>query len=60
VYSEIWAMNESKAVLWDMDGTLVGSGELHWIAWRITMANEGIRHRTRAISFYIWPLAGEL
>jgi beta-phosphoglucomutase-like phosphatase (HAD superfamily) len=53
-------MNESKAVLWDMDGTLVGSGELHWIAWRITMANEGIRHRTRAISFYIWPLAGEL
>jgi HAD superfamily hydrolase (TIGR01509 family) len=39
-----------------MDGTLVGSGELHWIAWRITMANEGIRHRTRAISFYIWPV----
>jgi HAD superfamily hydrolase (TIGR01509 family) len=34
-------MNESKAVLWDMDGTLVDSGELHWIAWRITMANEG-------------------
>jgi beta-phosphoglucomutase-like phosphatase (HAD superfamily) len=41
VYIEIWAMNESKAVLWDMDGTLVDSGELHWIAWRITMANEG-------------------
>jgi len=25
-----------------MDGTLVDSGELHWIAWRNTMANEGI------------------
>ena len=35
-------MNGSKAVLWDMDGTLVDSGELHWIAWRNTMANEGI------------------
>ena len=35
-------MNGSKAVLWDMDGTLVDSEELHWISWRNTMANEGI------------------
>jgi beta-phosphoglucomutase len=35
-------MTVSKAVLWDMDGTLVDSEELHWIAWRTTMANEGI------------------
>lgn len=35
-------MNGCKAVLWDMDGTLVNSEELHWIAWRTTMANEGI------------------
>lgn len=35
-------MSESKAVLWDMDGTLINSEELHWIAWRETMANEGI------------------
>jgi beta-phosphoglucomutase len=35
-------MTKSKAVLWDMDGTLVDSEELHWIAWRTTMANEGI------------------
>ncbi len=35
-------MTGSKAVLWDMDGTLVDSEELHWIAWRTTMANEGI------------------
>jgi beta-phosphoglucomutase len=35
-------MNRCKAVLWDMDGTLVDSEELHWIAWRDTMANEGI------------------
>src|ERR1700752_807518 len=35
-------MTGSKAVLWDMDGTLVDSEELHWMAWRDTMANEGI------------------
>ena len=35
-------MNKPKAVLWDMDGTLIDSEELHWIAWRDTMANEGI------------------
>ena len=34
-------MSESKAVLWDMDGTLINSEELHWIAWRDTMAKEG-------------------
>ena len=32
----------NRAVLWDMDGTLIDSEELHWIAWRNTMANEGI------------------
>jgi beta-phosphoglucomutase len=35
-------MSESKAVLWDMDGTLINSEELHWIAWRDTMAKEGV------------------
>jgi len=35
-------MNLARAVLWDMDGTLVDSEELHWISWRETMANEGI------------------
>jgi len=34
-------MSGYKAVLWDMDGTLVDSQELHWTAWRSTMANEG-------------------
>jgi beta-phosphoglucomutase family hydrolase len=28
------------AVLWDLDGTLVDSGEYHWKAWRDTMAGE--------------------
>jgi beta-phosphoglucomutase family hydrolase len=32
----------SRAVLWDMDGTLIDSEGFHWIAWRDTMANEGI------------------
>lgn len=30
-----------RAVLWDMDGTLLDSGEYHWLAWREAMANEG-------------------
>jgi len=35
-------MNAGRAVLWDMDGTLIDSEDLHWIAWRNTLANEGI------------------
>jgi len=35
-------MSEVRAVLWDMDGTLIDSEQFHWIAWRDTMANEGI------------------
>lgn len=34
-------MTTRRAVLWDMDGTLIDSEEFHWIAWRDTMANEG-------------------
>ncbi|MGC8794380.1 MAG: HAD family hydrolase [Bryobacteraceae bacterium] len=30
------------AVLWDLDGTLVDSEQLHWRAWRETMAAEGV------------------
>ena len=35
-------MNASRAVLWDMDGTLIDSEEFHWISWRDTLAKEGI------------------
>ncbi len=35
-------MSASRAVLWDMDGTLIDSEEFHWISWRNTLANEGI------------------
>ena len=35
-------MTVARAVLWDMDGTLIDSEELHWISWRDTMSNEGI------------------
>lgn len=31
-----------RAVLWDLDGTLVDSGDLHWVAWRDAMAAEGV------------------
>jgi HAD superfamily hydrolase (TIGR01509 family) len=31
-----------RAVLWDLDGTLVDSAEFHWLSWRDTMAAEGI------------------
>jgi HAD superfamily hydrolase (TIGR01509 family) len=30
-----------RAVLWDLDGTLVDSGEYHWRAWREIMDAEG-------------------
>jgi HAD superfamily hydrolase (TIGR01509 family) len=29
------------AVLWDLDGTLIDSGDHHWHAWRDTLAAEG-------------------
>jgi beta-phosphoglucomutase family hydrolase len=35
-------MSEIRAVLWDMDGTLIDSAEFHWISWRDTLAAEGI------------------
>src|ERR1700747_1952643 len=35
-------MKASRAVLWDMDGTLIDSEDLHWIAWRNVLANEGV------------------
>ena len=35
-------MSEVRAVLWDMDGTLIDSEEFHWISWRDTMQKEGI------------------
>ena len=31
-----------KAVLWDLDGTLVDSSDHHWVAWRDTFRAEGI------------------
>ena len=33
-------MTRTRAVLWDMDGTLVDSANYHWQAWRDTMASE--------------------
>lgn len=36
------AMNSMRAVLWDVDGTLLDSAEYHWQAWREIMAEEGI------------------
>ena len=34
-----------KAVLWDLDGTLVDSEEFHWLSWRDTMRPEGVEQR---------------
>jgi len=31
----------TRAVLWDLDGTLVDSAEFHWRSWRDTLAAEG-------------------
>jgi len=35
-------MRTGRAVLWDMDGTLIDSEEFHWISWREILAKEGI------------------
>ena len=35
-------MTASRAVLWDMDGTLIDSEAFHWISWRNALAMEGI------------------
>lgn len=32
----------TRAVLWDLDGTLVDSEEYHWLSWRDTLAPEGV------------------
>lgn len=32
----------TRAVLWDLDGTLVDSEEYHWQSWRDTLARDGI------------------
>jgi beta-phosphoglucomutase family hydrolase len=34
-------MTPIRAVLWDMDGTLVDSADYHWAAWRDVMNREG-------------------
>ncbi len=35
-------MTSPRAVLWDLDGTLVDSEQHHWLAWRDSMAAEGV------------------
>lgn len=36
------ARSPGRAVLWDLDGTLVDSEEFHWLSWRDTMRPEGV------------------
>ena len=31
----------ARAVLWDVDGTLIDSAEYHWLTWRETLLGEG-------------------
>jgi beta-phosphoglucomutase family hydrolase len=33
--------HETRAVLWDMDGTLLDSADYHWLSWREVLAAEG-------------------
>ncbi len=43
----------NRAVVWDVDGTLVDSEEYHWLSWRDAMAAEGspITHEQFLASF---------
>jgi beta-phosphoglucomutase len=36
------ADKNDRAVLWDLDGTVVDSEEFHWRAWQVTMAAQGV------------------
>ena len=40
-------------MLWDVDGTLLDSGEYHWLSWRETLAEEGfaLTHERFSASF---------
>jgi HAD superfamily hydrolase (TIGR01509 family) len=40
-------LDSSCAVLWDMDGVLVDSGDFHYVAWAETVAREGLPPYTR-------------
>lgn len=40
-------LDSSRAVLWDMDGVLVDSGDFHYVAWAETIAREGLAPYTR-------------
>ena len=31
-----------SAALWDLDGTIVDTAPFHWLAWRDTLADEGL------------------
>jgi beta-phosphoglucomutase-like phosphatase (HAD superfamily) len=33
----------TRAILWDMDGTLIDSAEYHWITWHDTLAELGVK-----------------
>jgi len=46
-------LDGQRAVLWDMDGTLLDSRAYHWLAWRDTMAEEGVElsHEEFALTF---------
>jgi beta-phosphoglucomutase len=35
------AADAPRAVLWDMDGTLIDSAEYHWLGWQETLGREG-------------------
>ena len=41
IHNDRSASVEPRAVLWDVDGTLLDSADYHWLAWRETMAGEG-------------------
>jgi beta-phosphoglucomutase family hydrolase len=34
-------IQDARAVLWDMDGTLLDSADYHWVSWREVLAAEG-------------------
>jgi len=46
------AARREEAVLWDLDGTLVDSAELHYRAWRETLGERGREHPPEEFAHY--------
>ena len=46
--------NAQYAVLWDLDGTMIDTGEPHYITWRDTLAEIGKPYTREDFQIDLW------